>query len=164
MHHIHIYAFMLKTHIYDITYHVLHKSMQHKSMIPATAFNENHGLAIPACITSGSLTCGGGENVPGIPGACATRNFTYLVRGPWVVHWKDPESGLIWNHGAPDKDTFTYSLYKMDSVFKNNHMTVVDYSSDVLRSSTLGGKLTKGFKENHCIPGDRWCLTKDSFT
>ena len=28
------------------------------------------------------LTCGGGENVPAIPGACATRNFTYLVRGP----------------------------------------------------------------------------------
>ena len=29
---------------------------------------------------SGSLTSGGGEN---IPGACATCNFTYLVRGPW---------------------------------------------------------------------------------
>ena len=27
------------------------------------------------------LEVGGGENVPGIPGACATRNFTYLVRG-----------------------------------------------------------------------------------
>ena len=26
---------------------------------------------------------GGGENVPGIPSACATRNFTYLVRGPY---------------------------------------------------------------------------------
>ena len=24
-----------------------------------------------------------GENVSSIPGACATRNFTYLVRGPW---------------------------------------------------------------------------------
>ena len=24
------------------------------------------------------------ENVPGIPGACATHNFTYLVRDPWV--------------------------------------------------------------------------------
>ena len=24
---------------------------------------------------------GGGENVPGIPGACATRSFTYLVIG-----------------------------------------------------------------------------------
>ena len=31
---------------------------------------------------SGSLTRGGGENVPGIPGACTTRYLTYLVRGP----------------------------------------------------------------------------------
>ena len=34
------------------------------------------------CI-SGTLTRGGGENVPGIPCACATLNFTYLARGPW---------------------------------------------------------------------------------
>ena len=32
---------------------------------------------------SGSVTYGGGENFPCIPGACATRNFTYLARGPW---------------------------------------------------------------------------------
>ena len=32
---------------------------------------------------SGSLIRGGGENVPGFTGACATRNFAYLVRGPW---------------------------------------------------------------------------------
>ena len=31
---------------------------------------------------SGSLTRGGGENFSGIPGACATRNFTYSARGP----------------------------------------------------------------------------------
>ena len=37
---------------------------------------------VPWCM-SGSLTRGVGENVPGIPGACTTRNFTYLVRGPW---------------------------------------------------------------------------------
>ena len=30
-----------------------------------------------------SFEVGGGENVPGIPGAYATNNFTYLVRGPW---------------------------------------------------------------------------------
>ena len=30
------------------------------------------------------LKSAAGENVPGIPGACATCNFTYLVRGPWV--------------------------------------------------------------------------------
>ena len=46
-----------------------------------------HGTCVthvPRCML-GSLTRGGGENVPGIPCACATRNFTYLVRGPWCV-------------------------------------------------------------------------------
>ena len=32
-----------------------------------------------------SLTHSGGENVSGIPGACATRNFTYLARGPFLA-------------------------------------------------------------------------------
>ena len=30
-----------------------------------------------------SFGVGGRENVPGIPGACATRNFTYLETGPY---------------------------------------------------------------------------------
>ena len=44
----------------------------------------NHGT----CVTQvqwcmpGSLTSCGGENVPGIPGACTTRKFTYLVKRP----------------------------------------------------------------------------------
>ena len=62
-------------------------------------FRRQRGLAIPTCITArASRTCrdacrdrylavsfevGGRENVPGIPGVCATRNFSYLVRGPW---------------------------------------------------------------------------------
>ena len=44
----------------------------------------HHGTCVayvPWCM-SGSLIHGGGENVPGIPGACATHNFTYLARGP----------------------------------------------------------------------------------
>ena len=64
------------------------------SVLPATDFKGIRKLAIPAChhdtrvthvpwCMSGSLTHGGGENVPGIPGACATFNFTYLARGPW---------------------------------------------------------------------------------
>ena len=44
---------------------------------------------------SGSPTRGGGENVPGIPGACATRNFTYLVRGPLE---RCNYSCLLWHH------------------------------------------------------------------
>ena len=46
------------------------------------------GMHHGTCVThvprymSGSLIRGGGENVPGIPSACATRNFTYVTRGP----------------------------------------------------------------------------------
>ena len=48
-------------------------------------------MYVPWCM-SGLLTRGGGENVPSIPGACATRNFTYLVKGPYpdgssTAHW-----------------------------------------------------------------------------
>ena len=49
-------------------------------------FLRHRGLAIPTCITARARrTCrdacrDGDENLPGIPGACANRNFTYLVR------------------------------------------------------------------------------------
>ena len=45
----------------------------------------HHGTCVthvPWCM-SGSLARGGGGDVPGIPGACATRNFAYLARGQW---------------------------------------------------------------------------------
>ena len=61
-------------------------------------FPLRRGSAIPTCITARAWrTCcdacrdrylavsfevADGENVPGIPGACTTRNFTYLARGP----------------------------------------------------------------------------------
>ena len=34
---------------------------------------------------SGSLKRSGGENVPGIIGTWASGNFSYLVRGPWLI-------------------------------------------------------------------------------
>ena len=64
-------------------------------------FPRHRRLTIPTCITSRvlrtcrdacrdrklavSLKVRGRENVPGIPCACATRNFTYLARGPWIA-------------------------------------------------------------------------------
>ena len=44
----------------------------------------HHGTCVthvPWCM-SGSLTRAGGENVPGIPGACTTCYFTYIVKVP----------------------------------------------------------------------------------
>ena len=48
----------------------------------------HHGTCVthvPWCMSE-SLIRGGGENVPGIPGACATRNFAYLARGPSPIN------------------------------------------------------------------------------
>ena len=59
--------------------------LQRKSIVNDPGMH--HGTCVthvPWCM-SGSLTRGGGENVPGIPGACATRNFTYLTWGPWYT-------------------------------------------------------------------------------
>ena len=55
----------------------------------------HHGTCVvhvPWCM-SGSISRGDEENVPCIPGASATRNFTYLARGPLSVahiagNWK----------------------------------------------------------------------------
>ena len=60
-----------------------HHRLQRKLLV------SDPGMHHSTCVThvlwcmSGSLTRGGGENVPGIPGVCATRNITYLVRGTW---------------------------------------------------------------------------------
>ena len=62
-----------------------------RNIFPATYFEGNHKLAIPAC------TLDGGGNVSGILGAWATRNFMYLVKDP--CH---NVSNLILCHFAPN--------------------------------------------------------------
>ena len=43
----------------------------------------HHGTCVTArAVVHVAFEGGGGENVPGIPGACGTRKFKYLVRGP----------------------------------------------------------------------------------
>ena len=77
------------------------------NVFPATDFKgkplvSDPGLHHGTCVThvpwcmSGSLTRGSGENVPGILGVCATRNFTYLVRGPYCKSMKPRETFAIW--------------------------------------------------------------------
>ena len=42
---------------------------------------------MPGSLTRGFLEVGCGENIPGIPDACATHNLTCLARGPWHSAW-----------------------------------------------------------------------------
>ena len=69
----------------------------HAPVMPGM-FPRQRGWAIPTCITARapgtccdacrdrlpavSFEVGAAQNVPGIPGACAIRNFAYLVRSP----------------------------------------------------------------------------------
>ena len=56
---------------------------------------------MPDRLTSGFLWSRRWENVPGIPGACATRNFTYLARGPLQINY--PWSTWINRSNEPTK-------------------------------------------------------------
>ena len=60
------------------------RRLQRKTLVSDPGmYHGTYVTHVPWCL-SGSPTRGGGENVPGIPGACATRDFAYLARGPWL--------------------------------------------------------------------------------
>ena len=70
-----------------------HHWLQRKPLVSDPSMH--HGTCVthvPWCM-SGSFTRSGGEDNPGIPGTCATRNFAYLARGPrtndtlWDLRW-----------------------------------------------------------------------------
>ena len=76
----------------------------------------HHGTCVthvPWCL-SGSLTGGVGKNISGITGACATRNCTYLVRGPWYLYFRAqwwPISGRMMPQGLTAlKSMYLYIL------------------------------------------------------
>ena len=86
----------------------------------------HHGTCIThvPCCMSGSLTRDGGENVPGIPGACATRNITYLARGPWLLMtWRSKESG----HQQPCHGPSSPEIWLLQ------HLKVNTYLTNILR-------------------------------
>ena len=86
----HRYVKMRVAHAPGMRWRFTRHLLQRKPLVSDPG--RHHGTSVthvPWCM-SGSLTRGAEENVPGIPGACLTRNFTYLARGPWYQrqwHW-----------------------------------------------------------------------------
>ena len=78
-------------------------------VFPATAGKQSrHARAVMHAGIANSrfpLNSAAGENVPGIPGACTTRNFTYLVRGPLRG-----DSTREWQMPSPNKRPLTRDL------------------------------------------------------
>ena len=54
--------------------------LQRKLLVSDPSMHHGTCMTHVSWCMAGSLTCGDGENVPGIPGAWPTRNFTYLVK------------------------------------------------------------------------------------
>ena len=55
---------------------------------------------MPGSLTSGLFEIGGEESFPGIPGACTSRIFTYLVKGPCNVIAPHQNAKGSWCHCA----------------------------------------------------------------
>ena len=94
-----------------------------------------HGTCVthvPWCI-SGSLTRGGVENVPGILGACTTRNFTYLTKGPCSVRSK----------GTLRRE---FACLKLQILFKTMHLKI---SLAKYRQLCPGLKFAKVYRRMH---------------
>ena len=72
----------------------LHR-LQRKSLVSDSGMHHGTCVMHVTWCMSGSLTRSGGENVSGIPGACATHNFVYLARGPWWA-WCIFHRFLLW--------------------------------------------------------------------
>ena len=54
---------------------------------------------MPGLLTSGFLWSRCGQNVSDNPGACATHNFAYLVRGPWEQELvRQQRTHVKWNY------------------------------------------------------------------
>ena len=113
----------------------------------------HHGTCVthvPWCM-SGSLTSCGGEHVPGIPGACATHNFTYLARSPlrrlWQDHFISARVLTAWiNNRLLSRSNSAYRLTRKPLLTANHHRLCLEWAQS-------GQKLTMAHWK-HVIFGD----------
>ena len=126
----------------------------------------HHGTSVthvPWCIL-GSLIRGGGENIPGIPDACATPNFAYLVRGPLaelihrmvgdeytvVKHSYDAWSQRQWNN--PEECGYIIYKYPLRTIKKRKAGQAAEIFKVI-----YSPKLENGHDANFVVTDDSGC-------
>ena len=121
---------------------------------------------MPGSLTSGIIFSRCREKVPGIPGACTTRNFTYLVRSPWTLipsPWHCMPSQF---HSTVLLGFKLYSLcFKASSVPRNEYNIFIRRSTAVM--STYVKMVTVWWELFPCqdnLNGRNYFLTKFSKT
>ena len=93
--------------------------------MPGT-FSRHPGLVLhmPWCksLTSGFLCSRLRGNVPGIPGACATRNFAYLVRSPYATHFSQSQDERNGASLVNTPETNDHEILKVHCIWSLNNI------------------------------------------
>ena len=76
------------------------------------------GLAWASCQIRKIADLRVAQNVPGIHGACATRNFTYLVRGPYISARQSAETGMTVDLWVSKVNAVFYKFSQTESIFR----------------------------------------------
>ena len=105
---------------------------------------------VPWCM-SGSLTRGGGENVPRIPSACVTHNFTYLARGPLHIYQSTLQCLCIFTQ------LFPLNATSVSVIFKDDYSAL---SWIAVNTWTMGYNISSCFR---CSIGVRWLKSQTYF-
>ena len=81
-----------------------HHRLQRKLLVSDPSMHYDTCVTHAPWCMSGSLNHDGRESIPDIPGAYATRNCSYLVRGPWKV--KNNEFKKYWSKNNTNNDSY----------------------------------------------------------
>ena len=100
------------------------------------------------------LTRGGGENVPGIPGACATHNFTYLVRG---ILLSDLAVCRVHNISVSRPQSTEICLKRCEATHKLAHISYKPRCICFLSFSEPISRTCSMFTKPYCISSKPFC-------
>ena len=129
-----------------------HHRLQKKPLVSDPGMHQGTCVThVPWCM-SGLLTRSGRENIPGIPGACAIRKYTYLAWGPLVtwmpVCWFSRE----WRTKVPF-DTCYYSTEETDE-YGRFHILILhllQYDNHVTNHGMISLSMWYHFTSNHTL-------------
>ena len=96
---------------------------------------------VPWCM-SGSLTRHDGENVPGIPGACATLNFRYLASGPWCTC----RCFIKINHNQGTKDHFVKDYSIITKIWWGFRFILINFEEIFWAKFAITNEIVIGFE------------------
>ena len=134
-----------------------HHRLQRKPLVIDPGMHHGTCLTHVPWWMSWSLTCGGEENVPGIPRTGTTHNFTYLARGPWSL---SSSSVLCWSHWLSLQFNWIFSgvRTRISDYIPREIMDLITYPC----CNLYEGSIPSCLSDTHC--SDAMCDNASNFS